>query len=54
MLFGYFFWISLTISASSDLANFKEIYAIVNELTIEIILKNKIVFIIFPPILDYK
>ena len=54
MLFGYFFWISLTISASSDLANFKEIYAIANELTIDTKLKNKIVFIFFPPILDYK
>ena len=49
MLFGYFFWISLTISASSDLANFKEIYAIANELKIDTKLKNKIVFIIFPP-----
>lgn len=54
MLFGYFFWISLTISASSDLANFKERYAIANELKIDTKLKNKIVFIIFPPILDYK
>lgn len=47
MLFGYFFWISLTISASSDLANFKEIYAIANELKNDTKLKNKIVFIIF-------
>lgn len=54
MLFGYFFWISLTISASSDLANFKERYAIANELKIDTKLKNKIVFILSPPILDYK
>ena len=54
MLFGYFFWISLTILASSDLAKINEIYAIAIELIIDTKLKNKIVFIIFPPILDYK